>query len=148
MAITWDGASGISASGNITGNYIYGNGAFLTGVATGNSTAILNGTSNVNIAAADANITMSVDSTENVVVVSSNKIDVAGNVEATDSVVAPAIFASNGINLNARTVTANFTIPNTYNGLSAGPISIANAANVNIGTSTWVIVQEKFGYAC
>lgn len=141
MAITWDGASGISASGNITGNYIYGNGAFLTGVSGGgNGTAILNGTSNVIIAAANANITMSVDSTENVVVVSSDKIEVTGNVEATDSVVAPAIFASNGINLNARTVTANFTIPNTYNGLSAGPISIANAANVNIGTSTWVIV--------
>jgi hypothetical protein len=142
MAITWDGASGISASGNITGNYIYGNGAFLTGVSGGggNGTAILNGNSNVVIAAANANITMSVNGTANVVVVSSNKIEVAGNVEATDSVVAPAIFASNGINLNARTITANFTIPNTYNGLSAGPISVANTANINIGTSTWLIL--------
>jgi hypothetical protein len=140
MAITWDGASGISASGNITGNYIYGNGAFLTGVSGGgNGTAILNGTSNVVIATANANITMSVDGTENVVVVSSDKIEVAGNVEAT-GVVAPAIYASNGINLNARTITANFTIPNTYNGLSAGPISVANAANINIGTSTWLIL--------
>jgi hypothetical protein len=46
----------------------------------GSGTAIVNGTSNVDIATANANITMSVDGTPNVVVVSTDGITVAGNV--------------------------------------------------------------------
>jgi len=46
----------------------------------GSGTAIVNGTSNVDIATADANITMSVDGVSNVVVVSTEGITVAGNV--------------------------------------------------------------------
>jgi hypothetical protein len=50
----------VTSVGNVAGNYILGNGYFLTGVIT--SVANINyGTSNVNIAAANANVTVSVD---------------------------------------------------------------------------------------
>jgi hypothetical protein len=191
MGILFDGASGISASGNIVGNYILGNGAFLTGISGGsggigatgpqgpqgpqgpvgatgagatgpqgpagntgatgligatgpagggNANSIVNGTTIVDIAAPNANVTIDVNGTANVAVISSDKVAVTGNVEATVAVVAQASYVTNGIALNRRTVTANYTVANTDNALSAGPITISDGVNVNIGTSAWVIV--------
>jgi len=51
--------TGVSVTGNITGSYLLGNGAFLSGIATGTPTQIANGTSNVAIASSGGNITMS-----------------------------------------------------------------------------------------
>ena len=55
-------AGQVSATGNVSGNYILGNGALLTGISGGggNAGSITNGTSNVNIATANGNITMAV----------------------------------------------------------------------------------------
>ena len=71
----------ISAAGNVTGNYFLGNIACATGY---NSNSIFNGTSNVLIATADGNITMSVAGVPDVVVVTSsglqtNNISTTGN---------------------------------------------------------------------
>lgn len=71
----------VSATGNVIGNYFLGNIACATGY---NSNTIYNGTSNVLIATANGNITMSVDGTPNVVVVTSttlqtNNISTSGN---------------------------------------------------------------------
>jgi hypothetical protein len=85
-------------------------------------------------------VTIDVNGTANVAVISTNKIEVAGNVEATVAVVASASYVTNGIALNSRTVTANYTVANTDNALSAGPITISDGVNVDIGTSAWVIV--------
>ena len=49
MAITLDGITGITASGNITGNYILGNGSQLSGIITSVS-SLSNGSSNVDVA--------------------------------------------------------------------------------------------------
>lgn len=67
----------VSATGNVTGNYILGNGACLTGVVTSVAN-INNGTSNVNIATANGNITMSVNGTSNIVIIS-NIAEFTGN---------------------------------------------------------------------
>lgn len=54
--------TGVSVAGNITGNYILGNGAFLTGISGGGTpTAIVNGTSNVTIAASAGNVLFNVN---------------------------------------------------------------------------------------
>ena len=79
------GTVGLDVTGNITtGNiltdgYYYANGEPFSG-GGGSGTAIVNGTSNVDIATANANITMSVAGTSNVVVVSATGITVQGNV--------------------------------------------------------------------
>jgi hypothetical protein len=51
-------ASILSATGNVSGNYFIGNGSLLTGISV-SSNRIFNGTSNVEIAANDGNITIS-----------------------------------------------------------------------------------------
>jgi hypothetical protein len=55
----------VSATGNVTGNYILGNGAFLSGVITSVAN-INNGTSNVAIVSANGNVTVGVGGTDNV----------------------------------------------------------------------------------
>jgi hypothetical protein len=105
-----------------------------------NDAAIINGTSNVSINTADGNVTIGVDGTSNVAVITTDTVSVTGNVEATVAVIANVSYVTNGLALNQRTVTANYTVPTDYNALSAGPITVANAVVVNIGTSSWVIV--------
>jgi hypothetical protein len=57
----------ISASGNITGSYILGNGSQLTGI---DATSIQSGTSNVRVVSSGGNVTVGVDGTSNVAVFS------------------------------------------------------------------------------
>ena len=79
-------SSAISAAGNITGNYILGNGSQLTGIITTVSN-VINGTSNLNIASANANLTISVNNISNIAVFSTTGLSVVGNVSANGNVV-------------------------------------------------------------
>lgn len=81
-----DVTGNITASGNITGDYFFGNGSQLSGIITSVSN-INNGTSNVSIDAANANVTIGVDGTANVVVVSSGLVDVTGNLTTSGNIV-------------------------------------------------------------
>ena len=55
--------------------------------------------------------------------------------------VAPQFSASNGIFVNNGTVDADYTIPNGYNGLSAGSITVSSGVTVTIPTGQrWVVV--------
>jgi hypothetical protein len=75
----------VSATGNVTGNYILGNGVSLTGVITSVAN-INNGTSNVAITAANANVTVSVNGTSNVAVFSNTGAYVTGVVSASGNI--------------------------------------------------------------
>lgn len=84
---TWDratstlSATNVSASGNVTGNYILGNGALLTGVIT--SVANINsGTSNVTVVSSGGNVTVGVGGTSNVAVFATTGTYVTGIVSA------------------------------------------------------------------
>ena len=72
----------ISATGNIAGNYIFGNGAFLTGITSGGGggASIANGTSNVNISTSNGNVTVGVSGVGNVAVFTPTGLSVTGNV--------------------------------------------------------------------
>ena len=72
----------VSATGNITGSYIYGNGAFLTGISGGGGGGanIANGTSNVNISTANGNITVGVSGVGNVVIITPDGLSASGNI--------------------------------------------------------------------
>jgi hypothetical protein len=48
----------VSATGNVSGNYFIGNGSQLTGISSGIQSSIANGTSNVSIATANGNATI------------------------------------------------------------------------------------------
>jgi|APGre2960657373_1045057.scaffolds.fasta_scaffold15014_2 hypothetical protein len=67
----------VSAVGNVAGTYFIGNGSQLTGISAAVSVSkIESGLSNVQIASANANITMAVSTTANVVVVSQNGLSI------------------------------------------------------------------------
>lgn len=74
-------ANSVSAIGNVTGNYILGNGALLTGVIT--SVANINsGNSNIAISTPGGDITVGVHGVANVATFTTDGIDVQGNVTA------------------------------------------------------------------
>lgn len=74
--------------------------------------------------------------------ISRNLSQLADNYDPTLNVLTVGANASsNGIALNATTVSTSYSIPSGYNGLSAGPISVATGVTVTIPTgSTWSIV--------
>jgi hypothetical protein len=77
----------VSSAGNIaTAQYFIGNGRQLTGVVASSGSFIAYGDSNVNIASANANVTVSVNNTSNVAVFSPTQLSVAGNVVANNFV--------------------------------------------------------------
>jgi hypothetical protein len=57
----------VSATGNITGSFILGNGSQLTGISTGSSSNISNGTSNVSVVASGGNVSVGVGGTANII---------------------------------------------------------------------------------
>jgi hypothetical protein len=161
----------ISASGNITGNYILGNGALLTGVVTSVSN-ISNGTSNVtviangnatigiagNTAAVFANtgayITGLVSATGNVKV---GNVVTAGSVTATGNVTGNYLFGNGSQLSNLLTVSQYTTgnvsnvVPNvhgllfdTTTGFSVTDIGNGNAL-ITLGSSfkTWQVAGQS-----
>lgn len=75
----------VSATGNITGNFILGNGSQLTGIITSVSN-VVNGGSNLNIATANANVTISVSTVGNVAVFSPTGVNVSGTMSVSGNV--------------------------------------------------------------
>lgn len=91
----------VSATGNITGSYIYGNGAFLTGITGGggggNGTAIVNGLSTVNIPVNSGNVTVTVGFTNNVATFTSSGLVVSGDITANNALTSNQISATGNV---------------------------------------------------
>ena len=101
--------TGVSVTGNITGNYFIGNGSQLTGISTSGGSNISNGTSNVNIATANGNVTIGVAGTSNVAVFTNTGVSLTGNVTAN-------YFVGNGSALTS-VMADRGTDPNNWNTL-------------------------------
>ena len=132
----------ISATGNISGKYILGNGALLTGVVTTTSN-INNGTSNISIDAPGSNATFSINGTSNVVVVSDTQVDVTGIISATGNISGDFILG-NGYYLTGISAGSSYSDANvaaylpTYTGnLAGGNITVYGTAYTdNIAATT------------
>jgi hypothetical protein len=75
------GSGGFTTSGNITADYFIGDGSLLTNITVAGGTAIVNGTSNV-VVAASGNITVGVAGVAGVATFTTNGLTVPGNVAA------------------------------------------------------------------
>ena len=65
----------------------------------------------------------------------------SGHKDETNTIYSEQVGATNGIFLNAKTVSANFTIPSNYHALSVGPVTIDSGVAVTIpATSNWKVV--------
>ena len=126
-----------SVTGNITGNYILGNGVSLTGVIT--SVANINsGTSNVTVVSSGGNVTVGVGGTGNLAVFSTNGLDVTGRVSATGNITGGNVLG-NGAGLSGINVFSNVTVTG---GSSAVADSISDTLTFTAGTGIAIVVDS------
>ena len=115
-------------TGNISANYLSGNGSGITGVTASSADKLSNGNSTVNVLA-NGNVTFNIANTangnvpiSNVVVVSSNGINVAGSLTVTGNI--------NGANVNGNisgNISGNVTIAGPNTGVVFNDSNLANS---------------------
>jgi hypothetical protein len=105
----------ISATGNVTANYFFGNGSQLTGI---DATSIQNGNSNVKVLA-NANVTVSVDGTSNIAVFSSDGLKIAGNISATGNISGGNLYFGSGVVSGTGNIYANKIFANIQGNVDA-----------------------------
>jgi hypothetical protein len=108
--------------GNVSANYFFGNGSQLTGI---DATQISSGNSNIKISTTNGNAVVNISGISNVVVFTTNSVDVTGGVNATGNVVAGNI--TSNATVSGVTVTASGNV----NGGNANITSAVNSATVN-----------------
>ena len=116
----------VSATGNITADYFFGNGSQLTGVDT---TLIKNGSSNVRILTANGNISMDVNGTSNVVVVTQTGIDIVGTVSSSGNVTGANIFTGGVVQATGNVISPNIVTQTVTT--SSGDLTL-NSADGNL----------------
>ena len=134
--LNFNGATIPTAIGTGTANTIYVVGYRYVGEYGVDTTFISNGTSNVNIATANGNITMGVNGTGNVAVISNTGAYISGVVSASGNVTGN-YFIGNGSQLtgvSASSVNANALIGNTLssNVLYSSLTQVGTLSNVSI----------------
>jgi len=122
----------ITSTGNISGNFILGNGAFLSGVIT--SVANINlGTSNVTVVSSGGNIAVGVGGTSNVAVFSTAGAEITGTLSLTSNVTSALNVTGNLTANNIVAVTsltaADGTFGNILNQNANGVGNIGNSSN-------------------
>ena len=124
----------VSAAGNITGSYFIGNGAALTGI---DAASILFGTSNIKVVAANANATVNIGGTSNVVVFSSTGQITTGFVSATGNVIGGNLTTAGQVSATGNITGANIVtggLISATGNITGG--NILGGANVNATTHT------------
>jgi hypothetical protein len=122
----------VSTVGNVTGNYILGNGALLSGIITSVSN-INNGTSNVSIDTANANVTVSVGGTSNVAVFATTGEYVTGVVSASGNITGGNLLTGGLISATSTiTSAANITGSNILTGGLISATGNVTAGNLSV----------------
>ena len=131
----------ITATGNITGQYIIGNGSLLTGITATPSSNLSNGTSNVSITTSGGNVTTSVGGVSNVVVVTSTGANITGTFSVSGNSNVGNIGATNGVFTNLSGNGAAITAVNGANVTGTVPVASivtgsAQSSITSLGTLT------------
>ena len=148
----------LTTAGNIdtTAGIFNGDGYGISNIAAGNIvglnlSGISNGTSNVDIATADGNITMSVDSTGNVAVITATGLEVTGTALISSTVTAPAFTANTGLfsgdggglsNVVGANVTGEVTFAATANAVAGANVS-GQVANALVSGTVYTAAQPN-----
>lgn len=128
----------LSATGNVSGTYVLGNGALLTGIITSVSN-VVNGTSGLFIPSLNGNIIINIGGVTTATVSSSVGLAITGNVNATTGISAAGnIVGGNIVTAGIASATGNLTSAANISGgniLTGGQISAAGALTAG-GTAT------------
>ena len=118
----------VSVTGNVTGNYFIGNGSQLTGIATGGSSNISNGTSNVTVVSSGGNVSVGIGGISNVAV-----FDTTG-------IYGPLFYATNAFYFNQTTIGSSVVFPIGYSASTVGPMTQSPGATVTVSAgSKWMV---------
>jgi len=130
----------VSAVGNVSGNYFIGNGSQLTGVFVGSAQNISNGTSNVNIATANGNVTVGVSGVGNIATFSPMGMSVYGNIMGPVPASALTLYvATNGSDSNTGSINDPFlTIKAAMAAATTQSYSGTYPISVHIAPGTYV----------
>jgi hypothetical protein len=147
-------------TGNVTAPFFIGNGSALTGITASGGTSIINGTSNV-VVAASGNVTVGVSGTNNVLLANSAGVNVAGTLNATGNAnvgnlgtsgnITAGYFFGNGSQLTGISGGGGSSISNGTSNVSIASAngnvntSVGGTANVLQVTSSSVIVNGANG---
>jgi len=133
----------LTANGNISGNYILGNGSLLSGIITSVAN-INNGNSNVSIDGAGANITMGVGGVANIVVVYNTGVNISGQTYI-DNALVTGNLTVNG-NLNTVNV-ANVEIADPIIGIGRGsnntPLTLDDGKDRGMGLWYYTTAEHQ-----
>jgi hypothetical protein len=159
----------VSATGNVSGGNLTtagnidtsagifnGDGYGISNIAAGNIvglnlSGISNGTSNVDIATADGNITMSVNSVGNVAVITATGLELTGTALISSTVTAPAFTANTGLftgdggglsNVVGANVTGEVTFAATANAVAGANVS-GQVANALVSGTVYTAAQPN-----
>jgi hypothetical protein len=125
----------VSATGNVTGNFILGNGVFLTGVIT--SVANINsGNSNVTVVSPGGNITVGVGGVSDVAVFSTTGQFVTGSISATGNITGGNVGATRGAFTNIAGTLETAAQPNITSVGTLSSVSVTgNVQGGNLRTA-------------
>ena len=124
----------VSATGNITGNYILGNGSQLSGIIA--SVANINsGTSNVTVVSSGGNVTVGIGGTSNVVQFATTGVYVTGIVSATGNITGGNLSGTNLTGTLATAAQTNITSVGTLSSLSVTGNVVAGNVNATLNGS-------------
>ena len=112
----------ITATGNISGSYFFGNGSQLSGIATGASNTIVNGTSNIAIPVANGSIQFAVGGVANTVVIDPGSLTMYGS------------FAT------PKTILSNVMISENVNAMLYGPMTVGEGVGITVPTTSTLYV--------
>jgi len=148
----------LEVTGNIdsTSGIFNGDGFGLSNIPAANITglslsSISNGTSNVDIAASDGNITMGVNGTGDIVIVSDAGIEVTGTAGISSTVTAPAFTANTGLftgdggglsNVAGGNITGEVAFAATANAVAGGNVS-GQVANALVSGTVYTAAQPN-----
>ena len=133
----------VSATGNVTGNYILGNGSQLSGIIASVSN-ISSGTSNVTVVSSGGNVTVGVGGTGNVAVFATTGVYVTGVVSATGNITGGNLSGTNLTGTLATAAQTNITSVGTLGSLSVtGNVQGGNLRTAGLISATGAITGSS-----
>jgi hypothetical protein len=154
LAVAYGGTGLTSTPANGALDIGNGTGFTRTTLTAGTGVTITNTSGSITIAATSTGVTISDDTSTNAtryplfaaatsgtastIYTSSTKYQYN---PSTGDLVSPQTVASNGLQLNASTVNASYTISSGYNAMSVGPVTVASGKSVTVTSGQrWVVL--------
>ena len=126
----------LSATGNVTADYIFGDGTYLTNVVAGSGTELINGNTNITTAT-NGNANITIGGSSNIAVFTTAGLNINGTITGNTVSVTGNVVASDNISAVGNISAANVV----YSATALGTAGTVSAAGNIIGSSNIVLLS-------